>query len=82
MKSYSARVRVSIKPEVSDPEGDVICAALRNLEFNTVESVRTGKHFQIVVRAASLDDARSEVDGMCRKLLAHPLVENYQVELD
>ena len=57
MKRYLAKVYVSLKPTVNDPEGLTIRGALVTLGYGTVESVRAGKYFQIAVEAASEDEA-------------------------
>lgn len=78
---YEARIYVSLKPTVNDPEGETIASALRSLGFDSVRSVRSGKYFQVRLAAASAEEARSAVDAMCRRLLANPVIETYEFEL-
>lgn len=81
MKKYLAKVYVSLKPTVNDPEGLTIRGALVTLGYDSVESVRAGKYFQIEVESGSEDEARESVEGMCKQLLANPVIEQYDFEL-
>lgn len=79
---YLARVYVTLKPTVNDPEGLTIRGALRSLGFAAVQSVRSGKYMEIRVDAPSRADAEGQVTEMCRKLLANPVIEDFRYELD
>ena len=81
MQKYFAKVYVSLKPTVNDPQGLTIRGALDNLGYDTVESVRAGKYFQIEIESASESDAAESVEGMCKQLLANPVIEQYDFEL-
>ncbi len=81
MQKFLAKVYVSLKPTVNDPEGLTIRGALVTLGYDTVESVRAGKYFQIEVESASQDEASRAVEGMCSQLLANPVIEQYEFEL-
>ncbi len=79
---YLAKVYVSLKPTVNDPEGLTIRGGLHSLGYESIESVRSGKFFQIVLEAESENEATDKVDGMCKQLLANPVIEQYEFELD
>ncbi len=79
---FRARVFVSLKPTVNDPEGNTIANALDSLGFGGVDSVRSGKYFQVQLRAPGPKDARKAVDQMCSRLLANPVIEAYQFEVE
>ena len=79
---YLAKVYISLKPTVNDPQGLTIKGALHNLGFTEVTSVRAGKYIEIKVNQDDEDIAREQTDQMCRKLLANPVIENYFFELD
>ena len=79
---YLARVFVSLKPTVSDPQGQTIQSGLQQLGFDTVRSVRAGKYMEIRVEEESQDEAAQRVREMCDKLLANPVIEDYRVELE
>jgi len=76
-----ARVHVSLKPGVLDPQGKAIGNALQGLGFAGVGEVRQGK--LIVLELADTDPAaaRVRVEEMCRRLLANPVIENYAIEI-
>ncbi len=76
-ETWTARVRVTLKPVVNDPAGLSIAQALRQLGFGGVGSVRTGKYFEIEVAADDLAGAEALAERMCRALLANPVVERY-----
>jgi phosphoribosylformylglycinamidine synthase len=79
---YLARVYVSLKPTVNDPQGLTIKSGLHSLGFSSVESVRAGKYMEIRVDAKDRGDAEAQVTEMCRKLLANPVIEEFRVEVD
>jgi phosphoribosylformylglycinamidine synthase len=72
---------VTLKPVVNDPEGLSIRGGLRQLGYDGVEDVRSGKYLQVTLRAASRADAQRQVDEMCQRLLANPVIEDYQFTL-
>ena len=82
MQKYLAKVYVSLKPTVNDPEGLAIRGALATLGYDGVENVRAGKYFQIEVASASEREASESVEGMCKQLLANPVIEQYEFELN
>lgn len=79
---YLARVHVTLKPTVNDPQGLTIRGALHDLEFGNVASVRVGKYMEIILEAKSRSKAEAQVDDMCRRLLANPVIELYRFELE
>jgi phosphoribosylformylglycinamidine synthase len=81
-KGYLARVDVTLKPTVNDPQGNTIRDALHALGFGEVGSVRAGKYMEIQVRAASKKKAQEQVTEMCKKLLANPVIEDFRFEID
>ncbi len=76
-----ARVTVTLKPGVLDPQGKAIEGALRSLGVEGVSRVRQGKVFDIEIDAADADSARARLGAACEKLLANTIVENYRVEV-
>lgn len=77
-----ARVYVTLKPGVLDPQGKAIQHALGALGFGGVESVRQGKVIELELAASDRAAAQAEVEAMCQKLLANTVIENYAIELD
>jgi phosphoribosylformylglycinamidine synthase PurS subunit len=80
--TYLARVDITLKPTVNDPQGLTIRGALHSLGFKEVESVRAGKYMEVRVDAASRQEAEARVTEMCKKLLANPVIEDYRFEIE
>ncbi|HXH21573.1 MAG TPA: phosphoribosylformylglycinamidine synthase subunit PurS [Dehalococcoidia bacterium] len=82
MSNFLARVYVSLKPTVNDPQGLTIADGLRALGFSEVESVRAGKYIEVRLQAESTEAARARVDSMCDRLLANPIIESYRFDVE
>ncbi|SDU23029.1 phosphoribosylformylglycinamidine synthase subunit PurS [Stappia sp. ES.058] len=76
-----ARVTVTLKSGVLDPQGKAIEGGLAALGFAGVDSVRQGKVFDVELGTADADTARAELADMCEKLLANTVIENYAIEI-
>jgi phosphoribosylformylglycinamidine synthase subunit PurS len=76
-----ARVHITLKAGVLDPQGKAIAHALGSLGFAGVEDVRQGKYIEIDLADTDATAARSRVESMCQRLLANTIVEDYKVEL-
>ncbi len=77
----SARVYVSMKPTVLDPQGQTICSALQSLGHNEIASVRQGKYFEIGLRDdVSREAALERLDEIARDVLSNPVIEDYRVD--
>jgi phosphoribosylformylglycinamidine synthase len=72
---WIAEVHVQLRPGIADPEGQTIAGGLRSLGFSTVSGVRHGKLLRVAFEAQDPGDAESEVEAMCRRLLANPVME-------
>ena len=79
---YLARVYVTLKSTVNDPQGQAVMVGLKTLGFGTVESVRIGKYLEIRVLEVGRDAANHVVEDMCLKLLANPVIEEFNFELE
>jgi len=79
---YLAKVYITLKPTVNDPQGLTIKGALHNLGFKNVRDVRAGKYIEVKIEENSLSEAQEQVKEMCRKLLANPVIENFRFELE
>jgi phosphoribosylformylglycinamidine synthase len=82
VKDYQAEVRVTPRAGLLDPEGKAVQSALHSLDFAEAGEVRMGKLIRIRLRAASAKDAEARLEAMCRKLLANPVTEDYQIALE
>lgn len=76
-----ARVTVTLKSGVLDPQGKAIENSLESLGFSGVVGVRQGKTFDIELAGHDLEGARAAISDMCEKLLANTVIENYRIEL-
>jgi phosphoribosylformylglycinamidine synthase PurS subunit len=76
-----ARVTVTLKTGVLDPQGQAITGSLKSLGFDGVSAVRQGKIFDLELGDADPADARMALAAMCEKLLANTVIENYAIEL-
>ena len=79
---YLAKVYITLKPTVNDPQGLTIKGALHNLGFTSVKDVRAGKYIEIRIDEDDPNQTKTRVNEMCRKLLANPVIENYRFDLE
>jgi phosphoribosylformylglycinamidine synthase len=79
---FLAKIFISLKPTVNDPQGLTVLAGLRDLSFETVDSVRVGKYIEVKVTERRVSQAMQSIDDMCRQLLANPVIEDYRFELE
>ena len=77
-----AKVFVSLKPSILDPQGQTIAEALHSLGYAAVQDVRQGKYFELDVAAGSVEQARALAVEVADKLLANPVIESYRVEVE
>jgi phosphoribosylformylglycinamidine synthase len=76
-----AKIYVTLKNGILDPQGKTVHHALENLGFKQIEEVRMGKLIQLKFNQVSKDDAKRLTAEACKKLLANPVIEDYQFEL-
>ncbi|MFS8637028.1 MAG: phosphoribosylformylglycinamidine synthase subunit PurS, partial [Gemmatimonadota bacterium] len=81
VNDYKVEIRIMPRQGLLDPQGKAVENALRSLEFQGVSGVRIGRLVRLSVAADSVDTARARADEMCRKLLANPVTEDYEVEV-
>ena len=77
-----ARVFVTLKPSVFDPQGRTIADALQSLGYGSVENVRQGKYFELDLATAEAAEARRLAAEVADRVLANPVIESYRVEVD
>jgi phosphoribosylformylglycinamidine synthase len=76
-----ARIHVTLKPGVNDPQGLAIAGGLRQLGFAGVEGVRAGRYLEVQLEAPDQGAAGQAVEAMCQRLLANPVIERYDYEI-
>ena len=77
-----ARVFVTLKPSVFDPQGRTIADALHSLGYDAVADVRQGKYFELDLSTTEAGQARALAAEVADKLLANPVIESYRIEVD
>jgi len=76
-----AKIFVTLKDGVVDPQGITIKGALESLGYEGIASVRLGKYIQMELNAKDKKEAEKSIEEMCQKLLANPVIENYRYEI-
>lgn len=80
--AIKARIKITLKPGVLDPQGKAIEQALGSLGFEGVDDVRQGKYIEVALAETDEQKARAAVERMCEQLLANRVIENYAYELE
>jgi phosphoribosylformylglycinamidine synthase PurS subunit len=76
-----ARIHVTLKPGVNDPQGLAVAGGLHRLGFTGVQQVRVGRYLEVTLEAPDQASAEQSVEQMCRQLLANPVIETYTSEV-
>ena len=79
---YLAKIYVTLKPTVNDPQGLAIKGGLHNLGFLAVNNVRAGKYIEIWIDKSKRAEAEAQAEDMCKKLLANPVIEDFRFDLE
>jgi phosphoribosylformylglycinamidine synthase subunit PurS len=79
--AITAKVFVTLKKGVLDPQGKAVERSLSRLGFPDAANVRVGRYIEMALEAANREEARQRVDAMCKKLLANTVIEDYRFEL-
>jgi len=79
---YLAKVYVTLKPTVNDPQGQTVLATLRNLGFASARDVRVGKFLELRIDELDRSRAQDLVNEICEKLLANPVIEEFRFDLE
>ena len=77
-----AKIYITLKKDVLDPQGSVIANSLKSLGFNDIEDVRQGKYIEIKLDSENEESANKQINEMCEKLLANLVIEDYKVEIN
>ncbi|SVD56515.1 uncharacterized protein METZ01_LOCUS409369 [marine metagenome] len=79
---YIARIFVSLKPTVNDPQGITVRQGLIDMGFREVNDVRVGKYIELSIEAKDQNIAEQKVSDMCEQLLSNPVIEHYSFEIN
>lgn len=77
----TARIKIMPKPGVLDPQGKTVMQALESMGFSNMDDTRIGKYIEIKLNDLSREEASTQVDSMCRKLLANTVIEAYEFDI-
>jgi len=75
------KIFITLKNGVVDPQGITIKGALKSLGYEGIANVRLGKYIQMELNSKSREEVEKDIEGMCDKLLANPVIENYRYEI-
>ena len=78
----TAKVYVTLKRAVLDPQGKAIARSLHHMGFSEVADVRIGKFVELKLESQSAETARARLEEMCRKLIANTVIEDYRIEIE
>ena len=76
-----AKIHVTLKAGILDPQGKAVVHALETLGYRTVTDVRVGKYVELEIQETEREKAEAQVKGICEKLLANTVIEQYRYEL-
>jgi phosphoribosylformylglycinamidine synthase subunit PurS len=79
---FRARIHVTLRPSILDPQGKATREALRQLGHSSIDDVRMGKFVEISIAERDEATSRAVAEEACKKLLANPVTENYHIELE
>lgn len=77
-----AKIYVTLKAGVLDPQGKAVKSGLESLGYDCIEAVRLGKFMVINLKDMPLPQAKTQLEEMCRRLLANPVIEDYRFEIE
>ncbi|BCV22504.1 phosphoribosylformylglycinamidine synthase subunit PurS [Moorella sp. Hama-1] len=77
-----AKIHVTLKPGVLDPQGEAVAGGLKAMGYTDVAGVRVGKYLEVQLDRDDLAEAERQVEEMCRRLLANPVIEEYRYSLE
>jgi phosphoribosylformylglycinamidine synthase len=80
-QTFQSRIYVTLRPSVLDPAGTAVESGLKQLGYKGIAGVRIGKYIELTLTAENEVQAREQLDLMCDRLLANPVIENYRFEL-
>ncbi|MEW8958114.1 Phosphoribosylformylglycinamidine synthase subunit PurS [Moorella humiferrea] len=77
-----AKIYVTLKPGVLDPQGEAVMGGLKAMGYDKVADVRVGKYLEVFLAEGDREEAGRQVEEMCRRLLANPVIEQYRYTLE
>ncbi|NJL09768.1 MAG: phosphoribosylformylglycinamidine synthase subunit PurS [Calothrix sp. SM1_7_51] len=80
-RKYLAKIFVTLRPSVLDPAGVAVQSGLKQMGYDNVDSCRIGKYIELILVSTDEPKARKDLNYMCDKMLANPVIENYRFDL-
>ena len=77
-----ARIIVTPKKTVLDPQGKAVAAAIQHQGMDCVSQARVGKYIELEISGANVELTRQKLDGICKDLLSNPVIEDYKLEIE
>tara|TARA_Y100000758_G_scaffold287303_1_gene238606 strand:+ start:224 stop:472 length:249 start_codon:yes stop_codon:yes gene_type:complete len=78
---FVARIKITLKPKVNDPQGQTVMDSLKTLGFSHITGVRIGKYIEVCVDEVDREKADQQIRTMCDQLLANPIIEDFHYEM-
>lgn len=78
---FTSKINIRIRDTILDPQGKAVEHSLKSLGFDSVVDTRIGKYIELKIDAATEEDAKKITDDTCRKLLANPVMEDYEFSI-
>lgn len=82
MKKYQASIKIMLKSGILDVQGKTVENSLHSIGFNSMKNVRIGKFVQLEIDASTSDQANELVKSACEKLIANPIIEDYEIQIE
>ena len=79
---FNSQIKITLRKSILDPQGKAIEHSLQSIGYNSILDTRIGKFIELKVEADSLDKAKQITDDACKKLLANPVMEDYEFEIN
>ena len=78
---YIAKIKITLRSSILDPQGKIVEHSLESLGYDKIEDTRIGKYIELKINADSKEEAENIADKACEKLLANPVMEDYEFEI-
>ena len=79
---FQARIHITLKPTVNDPQGITVLSSLHRLGFDSAGDVRIGKYLLVNIYETDKEKAEAAITAMCQQLLANPVIEDFKFDLE
>jgi phosphoribosylformylglycinamidine synthase PurS subunit len=78
---YSSRIKITLRKSILDPQGRAVEHSIESLGYKNIKDTRIGKYIELKLEADSEDEAKKITEEVCKKLLANPVMEDYEYEI-